>query len=189
MCVDYRALNKITIKNRFPISCIDDILDRLEGSKYFSRIDLKSGYHQVRVVPKDVHKTTFCTSFGLYKYLVVRFGLTNASATFNCMMERNFRMYRHFASTFFNNILLHSKTLEEHYEHLDLVFKELQTHQLSINMKKKSFSSKKFCISAISFLMVRSRWIQASWRLLKNLENVHQVRSFLGLHSYYRKFI
>ena len=118
---------------------IDDILDRLDGSKYFSQIDLKSVYHQVCVVLEDVHKTAFRTSFGLYDYLVVLFGLSNALATFNHMMERIFGKYRHFARTFFEDIPIRSKTLEEHYEHLDLIFKELQTHQLFINAKKSEF--------------------------------------------------
>lgn len=83
MCVDYGALSKITIKNRFPIPRLGDIMDRFEGSTIFSQIHLKSGYHQVCVVPKDVYKTAFRTTFGLYEYLVVPFGLTNAPATFN----------------------------------------------------------------------------------------------------------
>ena len=78
MCVDYRALNKIIIKNGFLVPKIEDLFDKLQGAIYFSRIDLKSGYHQMRIVPQDVHKATFCTMFGLFEYLVMPFGLTNA---------------------------------------------------------------------------------------------------------------
>ena len=102
MCVDYCALNRITVKNRFPISRIDDLFDKLQGSTYFNRIDLKSGYHQIRIVHEDIPKMAFGTTFGLYDYLVMPFGLTNALATFN---ERIFRSHRRFTGVFFDHLL------------------------------------------------------------------------------------
>ena len=139
MCIDYRALNKITVKNRFPIPRIDDILDRLDGASMFSRIDLKSGYHQVRIVPEDIHKTAFRTTFGLYEFLVMPFGLTNAPATFNRMMNRIFRDHRKFVATFFDDIIIYSKDEDDHREHLSIVFQELRKNKLMVNGKKSEF--------------------------------------------------
>lgn len=192
MCVDYRALNKITIKNRFPIPRIDDIMDKLKGATMFSRIDLKSGYHQVRVVPEDIHKTAFRTSFGLYEFLVVPFGLTNAPATFNRMMDRIFRKYKDFTGTFFDDILVFSKTEDEHYEHLKKVFDELRQHQLYANPVKSEFF-----LEEIHYLghIVSSEGIRMDPAKVKaiiewpDLQGIHEVRSFLGLCSYYRRFI
>ena len=95
MCIYYRALNKNTIKNCFPVRRIEDIFDILQGSSYFSRIDLKIGYHQIRIVPEDIHKTAFQTQFGLYEYVVMPFGLTNALTTFNRLMESIFNTQKH----------------------------------------------------------------------------------------------
>ncbi|MCO5551098.1 hypothetical protein L7F22_004595 [Adiantum nelumboides] len=118
MCVNYRALNRITIKNRFPVPRVEDLFDKLQGSTYFSRIDLKSGYHQIRIVDEDIVKIAFRTTFGLYEYLVMPFGLTNAPATFNCMMERIFQPHRNFTGVSFDDVIIYSKTIEEHKEHL-----------------------------------------------------------------------
>ncbi|MCO5613485.1 hypothetical protein L7F22_067762 [Adiantum nelumboides] len=104
MCVDYRALNRITIKNRFPVPRVEHLFDKLQGSTYFSRIDLKSGYHQIRIVDEDIVKTAFCTTFVLYEYLVLPFGLTNAPATFNRMMERIFRPHRNFTLSVYQKV-------------------------------------------------------------------------------------
>ncbi|MCO5571572.1 hypothetical protein L7F22_025316 [Adiantum nelumboides] len=129
MCVDYRALNKITIKNRFPVHCIEDLFDKLQGSTYFSRIDLKSGYHQIRIVNEDILKTAFRTTFGLYEYLVMPFGLTNAPVTFNRMMERIFRPHRNFTGVFFDDVIIYSKSIEEHKKHLQAYKAKLKTNQ------------------------------------------------------------
>ncbi|MCO5594118.1 hypothetical protein L7F22_048139 [Adiantum nelumboides] len=118
MFVNYRPLNRNTIKNRFFVPRVEDLFDKLQGSTYFSRIDLKSGYHQIRIVDEDKVNTTFCTTFGLYEYLVMPFGLTNAPTTFNRMMERIFRPHRNFTGVFFDDVIIYSKTIEEHKEHL-----------------------------------------------------------------------
>ena len=112
---------------------------------YYNHIDLKSGYHQIRIVPKDIHKIAFCTQFGLNEYLVMPFGLTNAPATFNHLMDRIFQKHRSFIGVFFDDIIVHSKTLEEHKEHLAKVFKELQEHKIYVNSKKSEFFLKEIC--------------------------------------------
>ncbi|MCO5562493.1 hypothetical protein L7F22_016120 [Adiantum nelumboides] len=142
MCIDYRVLNKQTIKNRFPVPRITYIFDRLQGSTYYSRIDLKSGYHQIRIVPKDIHKIAFCTQFELYEYVVMSFGLTNAPATFNRLMEKIFRKHSAYTGVFFDDIIVHSQTPEEHKKHLQSIFDALQANRLFVNGKKSDFFMK-----------------------------------------------
>ena len=122
MCINYRGLNAVTIKNKYPLPLIDELFDQLNGAKYFTKLDLRSGYHQVRMEPSDVPKTTFHTRFGHYEFLVMPFRLTNALATFNRLMEKIFCKHSSYISVFFENILIHFHRLEEHEEHLRSIF-------------------------------------------------------------------
>ena len=143
MCIDYRALNKNTIKNRYPIPRIDELMDELRGAKYFSKIDLRSGYHQIRVRDQDISKMTFYCHYGHYEFLVIPFGLTNAPATFQSCINHTFRsQLRKYLLVFFDDILIYSKTWEEHLKHLDGVLSILDVHSLYMKMSKCEFGMK-----------------------------------------------
>ncbi|MCO5571737.1 hypothetical protein L7F22_025485 [Adiantum nelumboides] len=192
MCVDYRALNRITIKNRFLVPRVEDLFDKLQGSTYFSRIDLKSGYHQIRIVDEDIVKTAFRTTFGLYEYLVMPFGLTNALATFNRMMERIFQPHRNFTGVFFDDVIIYSKTIEEHKEHLKVIFQALRDNKLYVNQKKSEFFLQE--IQYLGHIISKNgiRMDLAKLEVIKdwpNPRNLHEVRSFIGMCAYYRRFI
>jgi len=122
MCVDYRSLNEITIKNKYPLPRIEDLFDQLRGARVFSKIDLRSGYHQLKIRLSEIEKTAFTTRYGLYEYTVMSFGLTNALAYFIFLMNKVFMEYLDkFVVVFIDDILVYSKDEEEHEEHLRLV--------------------------------------------------------------------
>ena len=125
LCIDYRQLNKVTVKNKYPLPRIHELFD-MRGVKVFSKIDLRSGYDQVRIKDEDNHKTTFRTRYGHYEFVVVPFGLTNAPATFMCLMNSVFSRYLDkFVLVFLDDILVYSKNEEEHEDHLRLALQLL----------------------------------------------------------------
>jgi hypothetical protein len=140
MCVDYRPLNAVTIKNKYPLPRIDVLFDQLVGAKVFSKIDLRLGYHQIKIHASDIPKTAFSTRYGLYEFLVMSFGLTNAPAYFMYLMNSIFMLeLDKFVVVFIDDILVYSKNEDEHTEHLHIVLQRLRDHRLYAKLSKCEF--------------------------------------------------
>lgn len=193
MCVDYRALNNVTIKNSYPLPRVDELFDQLQGARFFSKIDLRSGYHQIRIADEDVPKTAFRTRYGHFEFLVLPFGLTNAPGTFMHLMHQAFRPFLdEFVLVFLDDILIFSKTLEEHREHVRRVLETLRREKLFAKDSKCEFFK-----SEVEFLghIVGRDGVRMMEDKVKAVADwptptkVGDVRAFLGTAGYYRKFI
>ncbi|GJR87466.1 putative reverse transcriptase domain-containing protein, partial [Tanacetum coccineum] len=193
MCIDYRELNKLTVKNRYPLPRIDDLFDQLQGSQFFSKINLRSGYHQLRVHEDDIPKTAFRNRYGHFKFTVIPFGLTNAPTIFMDLMNRVCRLYLDkFVIVFIDDILIYSKTKEEHVEHLRLVLELIKKEKLYAK-----FSKCEFWLREVQFLrhVINGNGIHVDPSKIEAIKNWKaprtptEVCSFLGLAGYYRRFI
>ena len=193
MCIDYRGLNQVTIKNKYPLPRIDELFDQLQGSTVFSKLDLRQGYYQLRIKESDIPKTALNSRYGHYEFVVMPFGLTNAPAAFMDLMHRVFHKYLdQFVVVFIDDILVYSKNESDHEQHLRIVLETLQSHKLYAK-----FSKCEFWLSEVAFLghIISSEGLSVdpskieaimSW---KRPESTTEVRSFLGLAGYYRKFV
>jgi hypothetical protein len=193
MCVDYRSINDVTIKNKYLLPRIDDLFDQMRGARVFSKIDLRSGYHQMKIRPSDIPKTAFSTRYGLYEFTVMSFGLTNAPAYFMNLMNKVFMEYLNkFVVVFIDEILIYSKNDSEHEEHLRMVLQKLWDNQLHTKFTKCDI-----WLDEVHFLghiiskggiVVDPAKVTAiiDWKIPST---VLEIRSFLGLAGYYRRFI
>jgi hypothetical protein len=193
LCVDYHALNEVTVKNKYPLPRIDDLFDQLHGSCVFSKIDLRSGYHQLKIWECDIPKTAFVSRYGLYEYTVLSFGLTNALAYFMYLMNKVFMKYLNkFVVVFIDDILVYSRSEEEHEEHLRLALQKLWEHKLYAKLSKCEFWMKQVAflghVISKGGISVDPGKVQdvLSWNAPMSVGN---IRSFLGLAGYYRRFI
>ncbi|KAJ9519727.1 hypothetical protein QJQ45_013405 [Haematococcus lacustris] len=193
MCIDYRPLNRITIKNRYPLPRIDNLLDRLHGASVFSKIDLRQGYHQIRIAPEDIPKTAFRTRYGHYEFTVMPFGLCNAPATFQRLMNDIFRQeLDDCVIVYLDDILIFSRSHADHAQHLRRVLGLLQEHKLYAKLSKCEFG-----LSQTEFLghIISSTGIACDPKKITAVETwpvpttVQDVRSFLGLANFYRRFV
>ncbi|GKC35869.1 putative reverse transcriptase domain-containing protein [Tanacetum coccineum] len=193
MCIDYQELNKLTVKNRYPLPKINDLFDQLQGLSTYSKIDLRSGYHQLRVRDEDIPKTAFRTWYGHYEFQVMPFGLTNAPAMFMDLMNRVCKPYLDkFVIVLIDDILIYSCNKEEHEDHLRIILELLKKDKLYAK-----FSKCNFWINIVQFLghIIDSQGIHVDPAKIKAVKNwashttPTEIRQFLGLAGYYRRFI
>jgi hypothetical protein len=192
-CVDYRMLNKVTIRDKYPLPLIDMLIDLMYGAKYFTTLDLLSGYWQFGIKEEDIFKTAFTTPYGHYEWIVLPMGLTNAPATFMRAMNDVFSdILEKFVVVYLDDILIFSKTQEDHEKHLDEVFKRLQSHDLIVKESKCNF-----CATEVTFLghLITPDGIKPSPKKVEAIskwpipQSISEVRSFLGLTTFYRRFV
>ncbi|KAL0463318.1 UNVERIFIED_CONTAM: Retrovirus-related Pol polyprotein from transposon [Sesamum latifolium] len=193
LCIDYREVNRVTIKNKYPLPQIDYLFDQLKGAKIFSKIDLRSRYHQLKIKTDDIPKTAFRTRYEHYEFLVMPFGLTNAPATFMNLMNRVFKQHLNkFGVVFIDDILVYSPSEQEHEEHLMVVLQTLREKQLYAKLSKCEF-----WLKSVAFLghIISEKGVTMDPKKVEAIVdwprpmNVGEVRSFVGLAGYYKKFI
>ena len=193
MCIDYRGLNQVTVKNKYPLPYIEELFDQLQGARVFSKLDLRQGYYQLKIKEEDVPKTAFNTRYSHYEFLVMPFGLTNAPTAFMDLMQLVFQPYlNQFVMIFIDDILVYSKSEEDRERDLRIVLQTLRENKLFTK-----FSKCEFWLKEISFLghIISEEGIRVDPSMITDILNwkrsttVTEVRSFLRLAGYYRKFV
>ncbi|CAN6225874.1 unnamed protein product [Urochloa humidicola] len=193
LCVDFRRLNSYTIKNRFPLPIIEELFEKLFGARWFTTLDLRSGFHQILLEPEDQHKTAFQTHFGHFEYKVMPYGLTGAPATFQAIMNHILApLLRKCVVVFIDDILIYSKTKEEHAQHIKMVFDLLKEHQFKVRLSKCTFAQ-----TQLKYLghVITAEGVATDPKKVQDVLNwksptsVKELRSFLGLAGYYRRFV
>jgi hypothetical protein len=191
--VDYRHLNALTIKSKYHVPIIDELLDELVGSSCFSKLDLRAGYHQIRLAPGEEYKTTFQTHHGQFEFTMMAFGLIGAPATFLSAMNDTLKDFlRKFVLVFFDDILIYSKNYQEHIQHIALVLKRLQDHHWQVKKSKCAFAQQ-----TIAYLghLISAAGVSTDPEKIHTIREwpvpttAKELRSFLGLSGYYKKFV